>query len=193
MERWEHCSNSDLYLSLSTYKTKDRRQKISVSTENPDVPVNCSKRKKSNKRLEAVSECMTKCKESRVDLNRAENWFMSTPACLFMVYLTQLNINLFKFYSFTNCLSSLFQQSVRLISLCNRLSRSFLSRSNISVARSDDTLVSYICSVLLRNQKSCWRKIMETLKTRTVKIFIHLFFWLTLHILFQSSSFIFMW
>lgn len=34
------------------------------------------------------------------------------------------------------------QQSVRLISLCNRLSRSFLSRSNISVARSDDTLVS---------------------------------------------------
>lgn len=78
---------------------------------------------------------------------------MSTPACLFMVYLTQLNIDLFQFYSFTNCLSSLFQQSVRLISLCNRLSRSFLSRSNISVARSDDTLVSYICSVLLRNQK----------------------------------------
>uniref|UniRef100_A0A8C4NVR3 non-specific serine/threonine protein kinase n=1 Tax=Dicentrarchus labrax TaxID=13489 RepID=A0A8C4NVR3_DICLA len=32
------------------------------------------------------------------------------------------------------------KQSVRLISLCNRLSRSFLSRSNISVARSDDTL-----------------------------------------------------
>lgn len=118
---------------------------------------------------------------------------MSTPACLFMVYLTQLNINLFQFYSFTNCLSSLFQQSVRLISLCNRLSRSFLSRSNISVARSDDTLVSYICPVLLRNQKSCWRKIMETLRIRTVKIFIHLFFWLTLHILFQSPSFIFMW
>ncbi|XP_061135012.1 death-associated protein kinase 1 isoform X2 [Syngnathus typhle] len=32
------------------------------------------------------------------------------------------------------------KQSVRLISLCNRLSRSFLSRSNMSVARSDDTL-----------------------------------------------------
>ncbi|KAJ8285347.1 hypothetical protein GJAV_G00025790 [Gymnothorax javanicus] len=32
------------------------------------------------------------------------------------------------------------KQSVRLISLCNRLSRSFLSRSNVSVARSDDTL-----------------------------------------------------
>uniref|UniRef100_A0A1A8N2G5 non-specific serine/threonine protein kinase n=1 Tax=Nothobranchius pienaari TaxID=704102 RepID=A0A1A8N2G5_9TELE len=32
------------------------------------------------------------------------------------------------------------KQSVRLISLCNRLSRTFLSRSNISVARSDDTL-----------------------------------------------------
>ncbi|XP_028661378.2 death-associated protein kinase 1 [Erpetoichthys calabaricus] len=32
------------------------------------------------------------------------------------------------------------KQSVRLISLCNRLSRSFLSRSNISVARSEDTL-----------------------------------------------------
>ncbi|KAH0504859.1 Death-associated protein kinase 1 [Microtus ochrogaster] len=31
-------------------------------------------------------------------------------------------------------------QSVRLISLCQRLSRSFLSRSNMSVARSDDTL-----------------------------------------------------
>lgn len=118
---------------------------------------------------------------------------MSTPACLFMVDWTQLNINLFQFYSFTNCLSSLFQQSVRLISLCNRLSRSFLSRSNISVARSDDTLVSHICSVLLGNQKSCWKKTVETLKTRMVKIFIHLFSWLTLHILFQSSSFIFMW
>uniref|UniRef100_A0AAQ4NP70 non-specific serine/threonine protein kinase n=1 Tax=Gasterosteus aculeatus aculeatus TaxID=481459 RepID=A0AAQ4NP70_GASAC len=35
------------------------------------------------------------------------------------------------------------KQSVRLISLCNRLSRSFLSRSNISVARSDDTLVRW--------------------------------------------------
>lgn len=34
------------------------------------------------------------------------------------------------------------KQSVRLISLCQRLSRSFLSRSNMSVARSDDTLVS---------------------------------------------------
>ncbi|XP_076699647.1 death-associated protein kinase 1 isoform X2 [Callospermophilus lateralis] len=32
------------------------------------------------------------------------------------------------------------KQSVRLISLCQRLSRSFLSRSNMSVARSDDTL-----------------------------------------------------
>ncbi|CAB1414212.1 unnamed protein product, partial [Pleuronectes platessa] len=32
------------------------------------------------------------------------------------------------------------KQSVRLISLCNRLSRSFLSRSNMSVARSEDTL-----------------------------------------------------
>ncbi|NWT21501.1 DAPK1 kinase, partial [Vireo altiloquus] len=32
------------------------------------------------------------------------------------------------------------KQSVRLISLCQRLSRSFLSRSSISVARSDDTL-----------------------------------------------------
>uniref|UniRef100_A0A8C2WUL6 Death-associated protein kinase 1 n=1 Tax=Cyclopterus lumpus TaxID=8103 RepID=A0A8C2WUL6_CYCLU len=32
------------------------------------------------------------------------------------------------------------KQSVRLISLCNRLSRSFLSRSNISVAHSNDTL-----------------------------------------------------
>uniref|UniRef100_A0A8C9W4Z4 non-specific serine/threonine protein kinase n=1 Tax=Scleropages formosus TaxID=113540 RepID=A0A8C9W4Z4_SCLFO len=32
------------------------------------------------------------------------------------------------------------KQSVRLISLCNRLSRSFLSRSSGSVARSDDTL-----------------------------------------------------
>lgn len=39
------------------------------------------------------------------------------------------------------CLIYLPQQSVRLISLCNRLSRSFLSRSNMSVARSDDTLV----------------------------------------------------
>ena len=36
----------------------------------------------------------------------------------------------------------LIKQSVRLISLCHRLSRSFLSRSNMSVARSDDTLVS---------------------------------------------------
>ncbi|KFO76716.1 Death-associated protein kinase 1, partial [Cuculus canorus] len=32
------------------------------------------------------------------------------------------------------------KQSVRLISLCQRLSRSFLSRSNMSVTRSDDTL-----------------------------------------------------
>ncbi|XP_078424344.1 death-associated protein kinase 1 isoform X2 [Cetorhinus maximus] len=32
------------------------------------------------------------------------------------------------------------KQSVRLISLCQRLSRSFLSRSNMSVARSEDTL-----------------------------------------------------
>ncbi|XP_035246721.1 death-associated protein kinase 1-like isoform X2 [Anguilla anguilla] len=32
------------------------------------------------------------------------------------------------------------KQSVRLISLCNRLSRSFLSRSNMSISRSDDTL-----------------------------------------------------
>ncbi|XP_041430695.1 death associated protein kinase 1 S homeolog isoform X2 [Xenopus laevis] len=32
------------------------------------------------------------------------------------------------------------KQSVRLISLCQRLSRSFLSRSNMSIARSDDTL-----------------------------------------------------
>ncbi|KAI1904704.1 hypothetical protein AGOR_G00008450, partial [Albula goreensis] len=32
------------------------------------------------------------------------------------------------------------KQSVRLISLCNRLSRSFLSRSNMSVSHSDDTL-----------------------------------------------------
>uniref|UniRef100_A0AAY4E0D7 non-specific serine/threonine protein kinase n=1 Tax=Denticeps clupeoides TaxID=299321 RepID=A0AAY4E0D7_9TELE len=32
------------------------------------------------------------------------------------------------------------KQSVRLVSLCNRLSRSFLSRSNMSMARSDDTL-----------------------------------------------------
>ncbi|GAA6067758.1 death-associated protein kinase 1, partial [Tachysurus ichikawai] len=43
------------------------------------------------------------------------------------------------------------KQSVRLISLCNRLSRSFLSRSNMSVARSDDTLVrSLLRKVLLR-------------------------------------------
>uniref|UniRef100_A0A3B3R0F1 Death-associated protein kinase 1 n=1 Tax=Paramormyrops kingsleyae TaxID=1676925 RepID=A0A3B3R0F1_9TELE len=40
------------------------------------------------------------------------------------------------------------KQSVRLISLCNRLSRSFLSRSNISVARSDDTLDEEDCFVM---------------------------------------------
>ncbi|CAG08187.1 unnamed protein product, partial [Tetraodon nigroviridis] len=48
------------------------------------------------------------------------------------------------------------KQSVRLISLCNRLSRSFLSRSNISVARSDDTLQSItadLCAVLLQDEE----------------------------------------
>lgn len=43
---------------------------------------------------------------------------------------------------FSSLFFSFFKQSVRLISLCQRLSRSFLSRSNMSVARSDDTLVS---------------------------------------------------
>ncbi|XP_044302639.1 death-associated protein kinase 1 isoform X4 [Varanus komodoensis] len=42
------------------------------------------------------------------------------------------------------------KQSVRLISLCQRLSRSFLSRSNMSVARSDDTLVSKCMEYLLK-------------------------------------------
>lgn len=57
--------------------------------------------------------------------------------------------------SFFNIVCLIFpQQSVRLISLCNRLSRSFLSRSNMSVARSDDTLVrarSYNHLLLLLN------------------------------------------
>ncbi|KAH0628215.1 hypothetical protein JD844_009082 [Phrynosoma platyrhinos] len=41
------------------------------------------------------------------------------------------------------------KQSVRLISLCQRLSRSFLSRSNMSVARSDDTLATFWCETSL--------------------------------------------
>ncbi|XP_006898936.1 PREDICTED: death-associated protein kinase 1 isoform X2 [Elephantulus edwardii] len=47
-------------------------------------------------------------------------------------------VNMEKFKKFTA--RKKWKQSVRLISLCQRLSRSFLSRSNMSVARSDDTL-----------------------------------------------------
>lgn len=46
------------------------------------------------------------------------------------------------FFTYSFFLLIFKKQSVRLISLCQRLSRSFLSRSNMSVARSDDTLVS---------------------------------------------------
>ncbi|XP_051967049.1 death-associated protein kinase 1-like [Xyrauchen texanus] len=47
-------------------------------------------------------------------------------------------VNMEKFKKFA--VRRKWKQSVHLISLCNRLSRSFLSRSNMSVARSDDTL-----------------------------------------------------
>uniref|UniRef100_G1LJG8 Death-associated protein kinase 1 n=1 Tax=Ailuropoda melanoleuca TaxID=9646 RepID=G1LJG8_AILME len=47
-------------------------------------------------------------------------------------------VNMEKFKKFAA--RTKWKQSVRLISLCQRLSRSFLSRSNMSVARSDDTL-----------------------------------------------------
>jgi len=46
------------------------------------------------------------------------------------------------FFTYSFFLLIFKKQSVRLISLCQRLSRSFLSRSSMSVARSDDTLVS---------------------------------------------------
>lgn len=86
-----------------------------------------------------------------------------------------------------NCLSSLFQQSVRLISLCNRLSRSFLSRSNISVARSDDTLVSYKGFVPLGIHHN---GDYEGIKTQDGAKLILI---INLCLLLQSSSLIYMW
>ncbi|KAM6177396.1 LOW QUALITY PROTEIN: death-associated protein kinase 1-like [Erethizon dorsatum] len=47
-------------------------------------------------------------------------------------------VNMEKFKKFTA--QKKWKQSIHLISLCQRLSRSFLSRSDVSVARSDDTL-----------------------------------------------------
>ncbi|KAG7477235.1 hypothetical protein MATL_G00092010 [Megalops atlanticus] len=47
-------------------------------------------------------------------------------------------VNMEKFKRFT--VRRKWKQSVRLISLCNRLSKSFLSRSNMSISRSDDIL-----------------------------------------------------
>ncbi len=118
-----------------------------------------------------IKESVTVRKVTEVNLNRWENCFMSTPASVIMVVLTGLGFNLFQFFSFMNH-SSVFQQSVRLISLCNRLSRSFLSRSNISVARSDDTLVSpALCSDW---QTYCLYKYKKTFSCRKVKIFIQL-------------------
>lgn len=97
---------------------------------------------------------------SKVDVNGAENCFISAPARPFTVPWTRLDVNLFHLYSLMNRRSSspLFQQSVRLISLCNRLSRSFLSRSNISVARSDDTLVRAASLLSLNNYKQALKQ-----------------------------------
>lgn len=61
---------------------------------------------------------------------------------LYTLFLPLL-LNFMGFFSpFSLFFFFIFKQSVRLISLCQRLSRSFLSRSNMSVARSDDILVS---------------------------------------------------
>lgn len=80
-------------------------------------------------------------------------WDTSQPEIILLSKARASIISVYRFNSASFCL--FWQQSVRLISLCNRLSRSFLSRSNMSVARSDDTLVrSLLRKVLLRRTYS---------------------------------------
>uniref|UniRef100_A0A493U3E6 Death associated protein kinase 1 n=1 Tax=Anas platyrhynchos platyrhynchos TaxID=8840 RepID=A0A493U3E6_ANAPP len=84
---------------------------------------------------------------SAVNYEFEEEFFSNTtPIFQITLYFTMLQalsrkasaVNMEKFKRFAA--RRKWKQSVRLISLCQRLSRSFLSRSNMSVARSDDTL-----------------------------------------------------